>query len=81
MWNLNDLVPFRSKNTLNRLLNLQDSVKDAAGTHINEADVKLLGSVASLQVASHVQVVVPDDACDDVRGGDALCPLCGCKHA
>ena len=54
---------------------------DEVLTHIYEADVELFCSVAALQVASHVHVVVADDACDDVRGGDALRPLGGRKHA
>lgn len=50
-------------------------------SYIDEADVELLGSVSSLQVASHVHVLIADDARDDVRGGDALCPLGGSEHA
>lgn len=49
--------------------------------YIDEADVELLGRVAALQVASHVHVIVADDARDDVRGGDSLCPLGRRKHA
>lgn len=49
-------------------------------SYVDEADVELLGCVSSLQVTSDVHVVVADDACDDVRGGDALCPLGGSKH-
>lgn len=49
-------------------------------TYVNEADVEFLGCVSSLQVASDVNIIVTDDACDDVRGGDALCPLGRGKH-
>ena len=51
------------------------------GTHVDEADVQLFGGVAPLQVTSHVQVVIADDARDDVRGGNALRPLGGGEHA
>lgn len=41
-------------------------------THVDEADVQLFGGVASLQVAAHVNIIVPYDSCDDVGRGDAL---------
>lgn len=47
---------------------------------VNEADIEFLGCVSSLQVASDVYVVVSDNTRDDVRSGDALCPLGGSKH-
>lgn len=50
-------------------------------TYVDEADVEFFGRVASLQVASHVHVIVPNDAGDDVRGGDAFCPLGGSEHS
>lgn len=48
--------------------------------YVDEADVELLGRVASLQVASDVHVVVTDDARDDIRGRDALGALGGGEH-
>lgn len=50
-------------------------------THIDEADVELLGGVSPLQVAPRVHVVVPDDPRDDVRGGDAFGSLRRYKHS
>ena len=50
-------------------------------SHVDVADVELLGGVAALEVASGVDVVVPHDAGDEVGGGDALRPLGGCEHA
>lgn len=49
-------------------------------SYVDEADVELLRRVASLQVPPDVNVVVADDACDDVRGGNALRPLGWGKH-
>lgn len=49
-------------------------------SYVDEADVELLRRVASLQVPPDVNVVVTHDACDDVRGGDALRPLSWSKH-
>lgn len=49
-------------------------------TYVDEADVELFGCVSSLQVASGVQVVVADDARDNVGGGDALGSLGRSKH-
>lgn len=49
--------------------------------NINESNIQLLCRVASLQVASYVDVIVSDDASDDVRCGDALRPCSGHKHA
>ncbi len=50
-------------------------------THVDEADVQLFGSVASLQVAAHVNIIVTYDSCDYVGRGDALCSLSRRKHA
>ena len=50
-------------------------------TDINESDVQFSGGVASLQVASNIDVIISDDAGDKIRRGDALCPLSGHKHA
>lgn len=49
--------------------------------NINESNIQLLCRVASLQVASYVDVIVSDNAGDDVRCGDALRPCSGHKHA
>ena len=39
--------------------------------HAQVADVQILARISALQVASHVQVVVLDDARDDVSRGNA----------
>lgn len=49
-------------------------------SYVNEADVEFLRRVPPLQVPPDVNVVVTDDARDDVRGGDALRPLSRRKH-
>lgn len=49
--------------------------------HINESNIQLLCCVASLEVASYVDVIVSDDAGNNVRCGDALRPCSGHKHA
>lgn len=49
-------------------------------SYVDEADVEFLRRVASLQVPPDVNVVVTDDARDDVRGGNALRPLSWGKH-
>ncbi len=49
--------------------------------HIDEADIKLFCGVATLKISSDVDVVISYDACDDVRGGNALCPLGWCEHS
>lgn len=49
-------------------------------TNVNESNIQLSGCVASLQVASNIDVVVSDDASDQIRRGDALGPLSGHKH-
>lgn len=54
---------------------------DTTSTHVDEADVELLGRVAPLQVPPGVDVVVAHDARDDVRRGNAFSPLGRCKHA
>lgn len=50
-------------------------------TNVNESNVEFLGCVASLQVAPYIDVIVADNASDQVRCGDTLCPLSGHKHA
>lgn len=49
-------------------------------TYVNEANIQFSSRVASLQVTPHVDVVVSDDASDQIRCGDALGPLGGHKH-
>lgn len=49
-------------------------------TDVNESNIQLSGCVASLQVASNIDVVVSDDTSDQIRCGDALGPLSGHKH-
>ena len=47
--------------------------------YLHKADVELLGGVASFEVASDVEVVVFDDAGDDIGRGDTFRPLGGHK--
>lgn len=49
-------------------------------SHIDVADIKLLGRVATLKVASGVDVIVSDNSRNQVRGGDSFCALRGYKH-
>lgn len=48
--------------------------------YINESNIQLPSCVASLQVASNVDVIVSYDASDQIRCGDAFSPLRGHKH-
>ena len=62
----------KQKPTLGLLLELLDLGLgvDALFAHI--ADVELLARVATGQIAAHVDVIVADDARDEVAGGHAL---------
>lgn len=48
--------------------------------YINESNIQFPSCVASLQVASNVDVIVSDDPSDQIRCGDAFSPLRGHKH-
>lgn len=55
--------------------------KSLKSSHVDKADVEFFSGVATLKVPSDVYVVISHNACDDVRGGNALCPLGRCKHS
>lgn len=50
-------------------------------THIYKADIQLFGSVASLEVAPGIHVVVPHNPRDDIRCGDTFGSLRRYKHS
>lgn len=55
-------------------------ISPRVGSYIDVADVELLGCIATLQVASGVDVVVSDNSGDYVRRRDSLRPLRRHKH-
>lgn len=78
-WTWSDIgTPPSSLTVLKKSFSLNDYL---IISNVYESDIQLSGRVASLQVAADVDVVVSDDASDEVRCGDALCPLSGHKHA
>lgn len=60
---------------------IQSQMQPLKMSDFDESNVQLLRRVASLQVASYIDVIVSDDAGDDVRCGDALRPRGGHEHA
>lgn len=48
---------------------------------LDKTNIKFLCCVASLQVAPNIDVIISDDASDQIGRGDALCPLSGHKHS
>lgn len=52
----------------------------SAVTYINVTDVQFFSGVASLQVASSIDVIVSHYPGDQVRRGDPFCPFSGHKH-
>lgn len=61
--------------------NIASFIRYETGSDLEEPHVQFTGCVASLQVPSDVDVIVSNDASDQVRRGDALCPLSGHKHS